>query len=63
MIHNAYPIVIWVENSDNFFCPTDSEIEFEGVVVKSGDDSKDKKSESLIFLINHGIMFLFDKII
>ena len=34
-LNNANPIVIRVENSDNYFRPSDSEIEFEGKVVKA----------------------------
>ena len=32
--NNASPIVIRVENSDSYFRPCDSEIEFEGEIVK-----------------------------
>ena len=39
-LNNANPIVIRVENSDNYFRPCDSEIEFEGTVVKAADASK-----------------------
>ena len=39
-LNNANPIVIRVENSDNYFRPSDSEIEFEGEVAKSADGSK-----------------------
>ena len=60
-LNNANPIVIRVENSDNYFRPCDSEIEFEGTVVKS-DGSVYKKAEALLTLINNGIMFLFDNI-
>ena len=34
-LNNANPIVIRVENSDNYFRPCDSEIEFEGKLVKA----------------------------
>ena len=61
-LNNANPIVIRVENSDNYFRPSDSEIEFEGEVVKSADGSKYKPAEALLALINNGIMFLFDNI-
>ena len=61
-LNNANPIVIRVENSDNYFRPSDSEIEFEGEVVKSADGSKYTHAEALLALINNGIMFLFDNI-
>ena len=59
-LNNANPIVIRVENSDNYFRPSD-EIEFEGEVVKT-DGSKYKQAEAVLALINNGIMFLFDNI-
>ena len=61
-LNNANPIVIRVENSDNYFRPCDSEIEFEGKVVKSADGSVYKKAEANLTLINNGLMFLFDNI-
>ena len=60
-LNNPNPIVIRVENSDNYFRPSDSEIEFEGKVVKE-DGSAYKKAEAKLTLINNGIMFLFDNI-
>ena len=60
-LNNANPIVIRVENSDNYFRPCDSEIEFEGKVVKeNGNDYK--KAEAKLTLINNGLMYLFDNI-
>ena len=60
-LNNANPIVIRVENSDNYFRPCDSEIEFEGKVVKAnGTDYK--KAEAKLTLINNGLMYLFDNI-
>ena len=61
-LNNANPIVIRVENSDNYFRPCDSELEFEGLVVKASDQSVYKKAEALLALINNGLMFLFDNI-
>ena len=61
-LNNANPIVIRVENSDNYFRPSDSEIEFEGEVVKK-DGTKYKKADALLALINNGIMYLFDECI
>ena len=60
-LNNANPIVIRVENSDNYFRPSDSEIEFEGNVTKT-DGTKYKKAEAKLALINNGLMFLFDNI-
>ena len=59
--NNANPIVIRVENSDNYFRPSDSEIEFEGIVTKT-NGTPYKKAEATLALINNGIMFLFDNI-
>ena len=61
-LNNANPIVIRVENSDNYFRPSDSEIEFEGTVVKAADGAVYTKAEAILALINNGIMFLFDNI-
>ena len=61
-LNNANPIVIRVENSDNYFRPCDSEIEFEGTVVKAADGSAYKKADKKLALINNGLMFLFDNI-
>ena len=60
-LNNANPIVIRVENSDNYFRPCDSEIEFEGVVTKT-DGSVYKSTDKKLALINNGLMFLFDNI-
>ena len=60
-LNNANQIVNRVENSDNYFRPCDSEIEFEGKVVKAnGTDYK--KAEAKLTLINNGLMYLFDNI-
>ena len=61
-LNNANPIVIRVENSDNYFRPCDSELEFEGKVVKATDDGVYKKDEAKLTLINNGLMYLFDNI-
>ena len=60
--NNASPIVIRVENSDSYFRPSDSEIEFEGQIVKSADGAVFTKAEATLALINNGIMHLFDNI-
>ena len=60
--NNASPIVIRVENSDSYFRPSDSEIEFEGQVVKSADGEAFPKAEATLALINNGILHLFDNI-
>ena len=60
--NNASPIVIRVENSDSYFRPCDSEIEFEGKIVKATDGAVIKKAEAKLALINNGLMYLFDNI-
>ena len=60
--NNASPIVIRVENSDTYFRPCDSELEFEGRVVKATDGAVYKKAEAKLALINNGLMHLFDNI-
>ena len=60
-LNNANPIVIRVENSDNYFRPCDSELEFEGKVLKA-DGNVYKKAEAKLTLINNGLMYLFDNI-
>ena len=47
-LNNANPIVIRVENSDNYFRPCDSEIEFEGEVVKPMDQSINELRQFLL---------------
>ena len=51
-LNNASPIVIRVENSDNYFRSCDSEIEFEGEVFKE-DGTVDTKAEAKLTLINN----------
>ena len=60
--NNASPIVIRVENSDSYFRPCDSEIEFEGQIVKETGGAAFKKAEAKLALINNGLMYLFDNI-
>ena len=60
--NNASPIVIRVENSDNYFRPSDSELEFEGHVVKETGGAVYKQAEAKLALINNGLMHLFDNI-
>ena len=57
--NNASPTVIRVENSDTYFRPYDSEIEF----VKKTDGSVFKKAEAAkLSILNNAIMYLFDNI-
>ena len=49
---SASPIVIRVENSDSYFRPCDSEIEFEGQVVKETGGDAFTKAEANLALIN-----------
>ena len=60
--NNASPIVIRVENSDTYFRPSDSELEFEGHVVKETGGTPYKQAEAKLALINNGLMHLFDNI-
>ena len=60
--NNASPIVIRVENSDSYFRPCDSEIEFEGEIVKETGGGAFTKAEALLALINNGLLYLFDNI-
>ena len=60
--NNASPIVIRVENSDSYFRPCDSEIEFEGEVVKENGGAVFRKAEATLALINNGLLYLFDDI-
>ena len=59
-LNASCPIVIRVENSDNFFRPCDSEIQIMGQVLKKSDESVLKKAEAKTALINNGIMHLLD---
>ena len=56
------PIVIRVVNSDSYFAPCDSKIEFEGHIVKDTDGAMLKKADVKFALINNGLMYLFDNI-
>ena len=51
-----------MENSDSYFRPCDSEIEFEGQIVKETGGTVFKKAEAILALINNGLMYLFDNI-
>ena len=51
-LNNANPIVIRVENSDNYFRPSDSEIEIEGTVTKENGEHY-KKDDSKLALANN----------
>ena len=51
-----------MENSDKYFRPCDSELEFKGKVVKEIGGTVYKKAEAKLSLINNGLMNLFDNI-
>ena len=51
-----------MENSDKYFRPCDSELEFKGKVVKETGGTVYKKAEAKLSLINNGLMNLFDNI-
>ena len=59
-LNTAGQIVIRVENSDNFYRPSDSWIQFEGKVTK--EDATAYARTDLISIANNGILHLFDNI-
>ena len=59
-LNTAGQIVIRIENSDNFYRPCDSWLQFEGRLTKH-DDSNYARAD-LISIANNGILFLFDNI-
>ena len=52
-------ITITVHNSDNFYLPACSWLEFEGVLQKKKDGSAYAKEDEIAF-VNYGILYLFD---
>ena len=58
-LNNAGTITITVQNSDCFYQPSRSWLEFEGKVEST---TTDYTADSLISLANNGIMYLFDSI-
>lgn len=61
-LNNANAIVIRIENSDCFYRPCDSEIQFEGVITKSAAGHERYKKADITSLSNNGLMYLFDNI-
>ena len=59
-LNTAGQIVIRVENSDNFYRPCDSWLQFEGQVKKTGGDPYARID--LITIANNGILHLLDNI-
>ena len=57
--NNPGNITITVHNSDNFYHPARSWLEFEGQVVKTAADAAYVKGD-LIAMVNYGILHLFD---
>ena len=60
-LNSAGQIVIRVENSDNFYRPSDSWIQFEGQVKKSDDNAVYVRAD-VVSIANNGILHLFDNI-
>ena len=58
-LNNPGSITINVKNSDCFYYPASSWIQFEGTVESTGDADT---AESIISLANNGIMYLFGNI-
>ena len=57
--NNPGNITITVHNSDNFYHPSRSWLEFEGQVVKTAADAAYAKGDAISF-VNYGILHLFD---
>ena len=58
-LNNPGNITITVNNSDNFYHPAYSWLEFEGQVVKQTDGTLYAAGD-LISFVNYGILYLFD---
>ena len=58
-LNNPGNITITVQNSDNFYHPANSWLEFEGQLKKAGGNYA---AEDLITFVNNGILYLFDNI-
>ena len=59
-LNNPGSITITVQNSDNFYLPSESWLEFEGELKKS--TTGNYTDTDLISFVNNGILFLFDNI-
>ena len=57
-LNNPGNVTITVNNSDNFYHPAYSLIEFDGQLVKK--DGKPYTKDQIIGFVNYGIMYLFD---
>ena len=60
-LNNPGSITITVQNSDNFYHPHRSWLQFEGVLQKASDGGNYTAAQ-LITLTNNGIMYLFDNV-
>ena len=58
--NNPGSITLTIQNSDNFYLPSESWLEFEGKIEKSAGG--DYVNTGLITFVNNGILFLFDNI-
>ena len=59
--NNPGNLTISVQNSDNFYHPARSWLEFEGQVVKASD-GKPYTKDNVASFVNYGILYLFDLI-
>ena len=59
--NNPGNITITVNNSDNFYQPANSWLEFEGHVEKDKDGTHKYAATDLISFVNYGILYLFDQ--
>ena len=59
--NNPGNLTISVQNSDNFYHPARSWLEFEGQVVKKAD-SQPYTKDNVVSFVNYGILYLFDLI-
>ena len=60
-LNNPGNVTITVNNSDDFYHPTYSWLEFEGTVLKAADGEKFAAAD-LIAFVNYGVLHLFDQI-
>ena len=59
-LNNPGTITIQIQNTDNFYYPAESYLEFEGILEKTPTGSFTKTD--LITFTNNGVLFLFDNI-
>ena len=60
-LNNPGNITITVNNSDNFYHPASSWLEFEGKVNQDATGNADYAAADLISFVNYGILYLFEQ--